>query len=95
MRTIYLDPEFRCHVSDGGMMTAVETDAFDGCCDTYVEGYRYIPEGQHWKRGDGTVFAGPMVSPAIDYRILAAAQAQYERDMAEAEAAYLRGVNSV
>lgn len=41
MRTIYIDSEFKCHVSNDGTMTAVETEAFDGKCDAYIEGYCY------------------------------------------------------
>lgn len=41
MRTIYIDSERKCHTIDDGTMTAVETDFFDGKCDTYVEGFCY------------------------------------------------------
>lgn len=41
MRTIYIDSDYKCHLTDDGTMTAVETDAFDGKCDAYVEGYCY------------------------------------------------------
>lgn len=92
MKTIYLDFEFKCHVTDDGTMTAVETDAFDGKCDAFIEGYRYIPEGQSWTREDGKVFHGLMIAPHTDYSILAAYQQQYEAMMAEAAAAYQEGV---
>lgn len=95
MKKIYLDSEFKCHVSDDGTMTAVETDFFDGKCDAFVEGYRCVPVGETWIRSDGTVFTGEMVAPWKPYSELAAAQAQYERDRAELEAAYQEGVNSV
>lgn len=96
MKTIYIDSDFKCHAaSDGTTMTAVETDFFDGKCDTFIEGYRLVPFGESWTRPDSVVFHGPMVSPWKPYSVLAAAQAQYERDMAEAEAAYQEGVNSV
>lgn len=36
MKTIYIDPEFKCHVSDDGTMRAVETNAFDGKCDAFI-----------------------------------------------------------
>lgn len=39
MRTIYVDSDFKCHVTDDGTMTAVETVFFDGKCDIFVEGY--------------------------------------------------------
>ena len=41
MRTIYVDAEKKCHVTDDGTMTPVETSFFDGKCDTFVEGYCY------------------------------------------------------
>lgn len=48
--TIYIDTNYKCHVTDDGTMTAVETDAFDGMCTEYIEGYRYVPAGQTWTR---------------------------------------------
>ena len=95
MKTIYLDSDFRCHVESDGTMTAVETDYFDGKCTAYIEGYRFVPAGQNWTREDGKVFAGEMVAPCADYSMLAAAQQQYELMLAEMDAAYREGVNSV
>ena len=67
-------------------MTAVETDAFDGKCDTYIAGYRLIPSGESWTRSDGVVFTGEMVAPWKPYDELDAAQRQYEREqMADME----------
>lgn len=86
MRTIYIDSEYKCHITDDGTMTAVETDAFDGKCDTYIEGYRFVPSGESWTRSDGTVFHGVMISPWKDYAELDAAQREYERQLlADAE----------
>ena len=42
-----------CHLTDDGTMTAIETDAFDGQADAFIEGYRYVPEGEAWIRSDG------------------------------------------
>ena len=95
MRTIYIDSEFRCHTVNDGTMTAVETDAFDGKCDSFVDGYRFVPAGESWTRSDGVVFLGEMVSPWTSFEKLDAAQRQYERDMAELASAYQEGVNSV
>lgn len=69
MRTIYIDDQYHCHVTDDGTMTAVETDAFDEKCDSYVEGYCIDPERR-------------AVWPWKDSRALDAAQAQYEADQA-------------
>ena len=65
-------------------------------CTTFIEGYRLKPEGETWIREDGSVFSGgEMISPWKPYNELAAAQAQYEQDQAELQAAYEEGVNSV
>jgi hypothetical protein len=81
MRTICIDSEFKCHVSNDGTMTAVETDFFDGKCDAFVEGYRFVPSGKSWTRSDGVVFQGEMISPWKDYNELDAAQREYERQL--------------
>ena len=78
MKTIYLDSDYRCYVTDKGSMRAVETSVFDGKCDTYIEGYRYIPAGESWTRADGVVFTGEMISPYKDGQLLEAAQKLYE-----------------
>lgn len=80
MRTIYIDFDFKCHITNDGTMTAVGTDFFDGKCDAYIEGYRYVPSGESWTRSDGVVFTGEMLAPWKDYNELDAAQRQYERE---------------
>ena len=77
---IYIDSDFKCHTSDDGTMTAVETDAFDGKCDAYIEGYRFIPAGQTWTRADGVVFTGEMIAPWKPWAELDAVQREYERE---------------
>lgn len=79
MRTIYIDSDFKCHLTDDGTMVAVETDFFDGKCDAFVEGYRFVPTGESWTRSDGFVFHGEMISPWKDYNELDNAQREYER----------------
>lgn len=87
MKTIYIDSEFKCHVSDDGTMRSVETNVFDGKCDAFIEGYRFIPAGESWTRSDGVTFTGEMVAPWMDYAELDAAQRAYEKEMlAEYEA---------
>ena len=86
MRTIYIDSDFKCHVTNDGTMTAVETDYFDGKCDAFIEGYRFVPDGESWTREDGAEFQGEMISPWKDYSELDAVQREYERDqMADME----------
>ena len=96
MSTIYINSNFECHTTNpDGTLTAVETSFFDGKCDTFIEGYRFIPAGESWTRSDGKVFKGEMIAPWKPYSELAAAQQQYERDQDELVAAYQEGVNSV
>lgn len=78
--TIYIDSDYKCHLTDDGTMTAVETDAFDGFCDTFIEGSRFVPAGESWTREDGQIFTGEMRSPWVDSSILEAAQREYERE---------------
>lgn len=87
MKTIYIDSEFKCHVSHSSGYTSVETDAFDGKCDAYIEGYRFIPSGQTWARADGVVFTGEMIAPWKPWAELDAAQREYERAQYQALAA--------
>lgn len=86
---IYIDSEYRCHISGpDGTFREVETNYFNGKCDAFIEGYRFIPPGESWTRSDGVVFAGEMVAPWKPYEELDAAQRQYEREkLADAETA--------
>ena len=98
MKTIYINSDFKCHTEAVEGRTAVETDAFNGKCKTFIEGYRFVPQGQTWTREDGVAFAGEMVTPWKDYSALAAAQAGYEEAAAELqdmqEALNLLGVDA-
>lgn len=80
--TIYIDNDYKCYASPGEGLTAVETDAFEGKCRRYIEGYRFVPAGQTWVRGDGEAFAGEMIAPWRDYALLAEFQALYEEEQA-------------
>ena len=95
MRTIYLDSDFKCHVSDDGTMTAVQIDFFEGKCNTFIEGYRYVPKDENWKRFDGVVFQGEMIAPWKPYSELLSAQEEYENIQLELTSSYQEGVNSV
>lgn len=82
---IYLDEDFKCRVAGGGR--AVETAFFEGKCDAFIEGYRFVPGGERWTRSDGVVFEGEMFAPWQDFEALDAAQRAYEQEkIAEYEA---------
>ncbi len=61
-------------------MTAVTTDVFDGKCDAYIEGYRFVPSGETWTREDGVAFSGEMIAPWRPWAELDVAQREYERE---------------
>lgn len=82
---IYLDSEYRCHTSNpDGIFRKVQIDGFDGQCEAFIAGYRYVPAGESWTREDGVIFTGEMIAPWKPYSELDAAQRQYERELAEA-----------
>lgn len=88
--TIYIDNDYKCHISNpDGEYTAVETDAFDGKCAAYIEGYRFVPAGATWTRPDGVTFTGEMIAPWKDWLELDSAQREYEREQYAAMAAEL------
>lgn len=87
MKTIYIDSDFKCHTSTAEELTQIETDAFDGKCNIYIQGYRFIPAGQTWTRADGVVFTGEMIAPWKPWAELDAAQREYEREQYQALAA--------
>lgn len=76
--TVYIDNDFKCHTEPAEGLRGFELPFFEGKCKRFVEGYRYVPEGETWTRKDGEVFSGEMITPHVDYAILEAAQAQYE-----------------
>ena len=92
---IYIDNEFKCYLTNDGTMKEVETNFFDSKCDAFIEGYRYVPADETWVREDGVEFKGEMIAPWRNYSILAELQKQYEEILAEAQAAYENGVNSI
>ena len=84
--TIYIDSDCKCHTLPGEGLTAVETEAFDGKCSQFIEGYRFVPAGQSWTREDGNVFHGEMVAPWRDYGTLSEFQEVAQEEQAKATA---------
>lgn len=87
---IYIDHDCRCHTANDGTMREFDVPFFEGKCAAFIQGYRYVPEGETWTRPDGLEFRGEMIAPAVDIRILEAYQKQYEQmlpELSDAEAA--------
>ena len=101
--TIYIDSDHKCHVESAEGLRAFEVPFFEGKCKRFIEGYRYVPQGETWVREDGERFQGEMIAPHEDYAILEAAQAIFEelggggldKVLAELTAAFEEGVNSI
>ena len=83
--TIYIDNDYKCHVTDDGAMRVVETDFFDGKCAEFVEGYRYVPSGETWTRVDGQIFRGEMIVSWRDYSQISEIQTAVDRTQAQAD----------
>ena len=75
---ISIDKDYKCYIELAEGLRAFELPFFDGKCKRFVEGYRFVPEGETWMRKDGEMFHGEMIAPFENYSILVAAQAQYE-----------------
>jgi hypothetical protein len=82
---IYIDSDYKCHALPGEGLREVDLPFFDGKCDTFIEGYRYVPQGETWEREGGEVFKGEMIAPWKPYTELYIAQLEY--DLADADAA--------
>lgn len=80
--TIYIDFDFKCHTENDGTMQQIETAFFDGKCDAFVQGYRFVPSGEVWVREDGAEFPGKMIAPWKSYDQLAEIQAAVDEAMA-------------
>ena len=93
--TIYIDSDYKCHVSAAEGRRAIETDAFNGKCAEWIESFRFVPADETWTREDGEVFKGEMVTPWKDLSEAYIAQTaylerrtvQYEAALSEIEAA--------
>lgn len=78
---IYIDSDFKCYTTNpNGNYREIETNSFDGKCQAFIEGCRYIPFGETWTREDGVIFGGGMTAPFEDSYLIEAYQRQYEAD---------------
>ena len=92
MRKIFIDSDFKCHLANlDGNFREIETSHFDEKCDAYIEGYRFVPEGEVWEREDGEVFEGEMIAPHTDFNELQVEQLEYEMEDAENALSILLG----
>jgi len=79
---IYIDSQFKCHAANSGGLREFELSFFKGKCPAFIEGYRYVPPGETWRRADGELFSGEMIAPWQNYLSLYMAQLEYELELA-------------
>lgn len=93
--TIYIDSDYKCHISAAEGRRAVETDEFNGKCAEWIESFRLVPAGETWVKPNGEMFRGEMVSPWKDLgeaymeqmAYITSQNTQYESALTEIEAA--------
>lgn len=82
---IYIDNEFKCRVHNDGTMREFDVPFFDDACVEFIEGYRYVPDGETWTDTDGTVFRGEFTAPWKSYEALITAQQAADRIQEQAD----------
>ena len=104
---IYINTDFKCHTTNyDGTLREFDVKFFNGKCQTFIDGYRFIPDGEVWKRGDGVIFTGEMIAPWKDFSELDMAQREYEEQQlnmlyeyinkeTELNTSYEDGINSI
>ncbi len=76
---IYIDTEYKCHPENDGTMREIESDFFDGKCDLFIEGYRFVPIGESYTLPDGRTVDGEYIGAFVPYQSLEYAQKAYEQ----------------
>lgn len=74
---IYIDSDYKCHVSNADGRREIETGNFNGKCAEWIESFRFVPAGETWVREDGEVFKGEMMAPWKDLSNAYIAQTAY------------------
>lgn len=79
MKTVFVDADFMCHVTNDGTMAEVQTESFDNLCNNAIEQMRFVPNGETWTRSDGRIIHGVFIQ-ATDSAIIDAYQRQWRED---------------
>lgn len=76
----YIDNDYKIHLTNPENLyeeISYDGDFFDGKCNEFIEGFRYVPQGRTWIRWDQVEFPGEMVAPWVDYVYLEHVQSEY------------------
>lgn len=77
---VYIDENYECKTEKEDGRRGFEVPYFDGKCRALIESYRYIPDGESFNIGDGTILRGEMVSPIKKKECYSQNQEQYVED---------------
>lgn len=83
---VYVDKEYKCHMSDDGTLTPVEHEFFNGKCGTFIEGYCCKVDGDITSIYPWKPYAELDKAQRVYERQLLA---EYEAELAELDAALL------
>lgn len=75
---VYLDSDYKCLLNPTAGERSIDTEFFDGKCEEFVMGYRFIPAGEFWTAPNGSVIYGETAFPWRPYSELEKAQNRYE-----------------
>lgn len=80
---IYIDSDYKCHATDpDNIYRPFTVPFFRNKCDTFIEGYRYIPEDETWIDSNGVENVGEAIILCKPFAELNAAQYEHEQKLA-------------
>lgn len=83
---VYIDSAYKCHVKPVSGAFAVETDLFNGKCEEYICGYRYVPEGHTFVDEKGVTRRGAVMYPIENLGVLERIQKAVDKNDNERDA---------
>ena len=75
---VFIDKDYKCHTKNLANYRLVNVPYFDGKCETFIEGFRYIPNGEKYKKETGEIITGKALLPFKDLILLETIQRLYE-----------------
>ena len=76
---IYIDKNYKCYTKNTyNNYRIVDVPFFNGKCETFIEGFHFIPYGEKFKKDTGEIVIGPAIFPHKDLILLETIQRLYE-----------------
>ena len=64
---IFIDSNYICHTEMADGRRELEVEFFDNKTAPFIEGYRYVPQGETWVDERGNAYKGVLIAPATDF----------------------------